>query len=169
MTSWLCRPYPWRHPMETFSALLAICAGNSLVTGEFTDRRPVSRSFDVFFDLRLNKRLSKQSRGWWFETPLRPWWRHSNLHMAISMAPSWKCLIITSIMMSWHNWTHLHIATLMTSWYWLPCLRIATIMALSRLCLSNTQGWGTRTLYLCYRYSSTEFLVLMPYYSWVPK
>ena len=51
----------WRHQMETFSALLAICAGNSPVPGEFTSQRPVTRSFDVFCDLRLNKRLSKQS------------------------------------------------------------------------------------------------------------
>ena len=51
----------WRHQMETFSALLAICAGNSPVTGEFHAQRPVTRSFDVFFDLRLHKRLSKQS------------------------------------------------------------------------------------------------------------
>ena len=43
--------YWWRHQMETFSALLAICAG-------FPAQRPVARSFDVFFDLRLNKRLS---------------------------------------------------------------------------------------------------------------
>ena len=41
--------------MKTFSALLAICAGNSPVTGEFLAQRPVTRSFDVFFDLRLNK------------------------------------------------------------------------------------------------------------------
>ena len=41
--------------METFSALLAICAGNSPVTGEFPAQRPVTRSFDVFFDLCLNK------------------------------------------------------------------------------------------------------------------
>ena len=41
-------------------------------------QRPVTRSFDVFFDLRLNKRLSKQSWGWWFETPSFPLWRHSN-------------------------------------------------------------------------------------------
>ena len=47
--------------METFSALLAICAGNSPVPGEFPAQRPVARSFEVFFDLRLNKRLSKQS------------------------------------------------------------------------------------------------------------
>ena len=40
--------------------------------------KPVTRSFDVFFDLRLNKRLSKQSRGWWFETPSRSLWRHCN-------------------------------------------------------------------------------------------
>ena len=66
----------WRHQMETFSALLAICAGNSPVPSEFTAQRPVTRSFDVFFDLRLNKRLSKQSRGWWFETLSHPLWRH---------------------------------------------------------------------------------------------
>ena len=52
----------WRHQMETFSALLAICAGNSPIPGEFPAQRPVTRSFDVFFDLRLNKRLSKQSQ-----------------------------------------------------------------------------------------------------------
>ena len=50
----------WRHQTETFSALLAICAGNSPVTGEFPAQRPVTRSFDDFFDLRLNKQLSKQ-------------------------------------------------------------------------------------------------------------
>ena len=64
--------------METFSALLAICAGNSPVTGEFHAQRPVTQSFDVFFDLCLNKRLSKQSWGWWFETPSRSLWRHCN-------------------------------------------------------------------------------------------
>ena len=66
----------WRHQMETLSALLALCAGNSPVTGEFPSQRPVTRSFDVFFDMCLNKRLSKQSRGWWIETPSRPIWRH---------------------------------------------------------------------------------------------
>ena len=46
--------------METFSALLAICAGNSPVPGEFPAQRPVTRNFDVFFGLRPNKLLSKQ-------------------------------------------------------------------------------------------------------------
>ena len=49
--------------METFSALLALCEGNSPVTGEFSSQRPVTRYFDVFFDLRQKKRLSKQSWG----------------------------------------------------------------------------------------------------------
>ena len=55
--------------MGTFSALLDLCAGNSSVTGEFPSQRPVTQSFDILFDLRLNKRLSKQSWGWWFEAP----------------------------------------------------------------------------------------------------
>ena len=46
--------------------------------GEFPTQRPVTRSFDVFFDLRLNKPLSKQPWGWWFETLWRSLWRHRN-------------------------------------------------------------------------------------------
>ena len=64
--------------MEAFSPLLAICAGNSPVTGEFPTQRSVTRSFGVFFDLRLNKRLNKQSWGWWLETLSRPLWRRCN-------------------------------------------------------------------------------------------
>ena len=64
--------------METFSVLLAICAGNSPVSGDFPTQRPVTRSFDVLFDLRPNKRLSKLSWGWWFETPSHPLWRHQS-------------------------------------------------------------------------------------------
>ena len=52
--------------------------GNSPVTGEFPAQRPVTRSLDVFFDLHLNKRLSKQWWGWWFETPSCPLLRHCN-------------------------------------------------------------------------------------------
>ena len=97
----------WRHQMETFFALLAICEGNSPVPGEFPAQRPVTRSFDVFFDLHLNKRLSKQLWGWWFETLSHPLWRHSNVqftrhplrswmdcfkfgpHISINSAPGW--------------------------------------------------------------------------------
>ena len=69
--------------MEAFSALLAICARNSPILGEFPAQRPVTRSLEVFFDLRLNKRLSKQSWGWWFETLSRPLWHHCNLGLRL--------------------------------------------------------------------------------------
>ena len=54
--------------------------GNSLVTGEFPAQRPEMRSCcDVFFDLHLNKWLSKQSWVWWFDTPSSPLWHHCNI------------------------------------------------------------------------------------------
>ena len=71
----------WRHQMETFSALLALYAGNSPVTGEFPAQRPVTRSFKVFFGLRLNKRLSKQSWDCWLR-------RHRAHCEVIVMMPS---------------------------------------------------------------------------------
>ena len=76
----------WRHQMEAFSALLVICAGNTPVSGKFPIQRPVTRSFDVFFDLHLNKRLSKQSWGWWFETPSWSLWPHRNCRNVLT----WK-------------------------------------------------------------------------------
>ena len=62
----------------TFSELIAICAGNSPVTGEFPTQRLMTRSYVVFFDMRLNKGLSKQSWSWWFDSPSHPLWRHCN-------------------------------------------------------------------------------------------
>ena len=53
-------------------------AVNSPFTGEFSSQRPVTRSYDVFSDLRLNKWLNTQSWGWWFETPSGSLWRHRN-------------------------------------------------------------------------------------------
>ena len=67
--------------------------------GEFPAQRPVTRSFDVFFDLHPNKRLSEQWRGWWFETPSHPLWRHRKAFgnfrevietVAISLQRFWK-------------------------------------------------------------------------------
>ena len=69
----------WRHQMEIFSALLALCGGNPPVTGRFPSQRPVTRIFDVSFGLLLNKRLSKQSRRRWIEMPSRSSWRHCNV------------------------------------------------------------------------------------------
>ena len=53
----------WRHQMETTFTLLAICAENSPVTGEFPTQRPVMRIFDVLLDLRLNNRLSNSGEA----------------------------------------------------------------------------------------------------------
>ena len=91
----------WRHEMETFSALLAICAGNSPVPGQFPTQRPVTRSFDIFFGLRLNKRLSKQSWGWWFQTISLPLWCHyTGLWMLqIRRAMQIWCLFV----LSWYS------------------------------------------------------------------
>ena len=86
----------WRHLMDTYSALLALCVGNSLATGEFPAQRPVTRSFEFFFDLRLNKRLSKQPWDWRFETPSRLLWRHCN-----EIAEQLQCWL------SWWNWKSL--------------------------------------------------------------
>ena len=68
----------WLHQMEAFSAFLALCAGNSPITDEFPSQRPVTRSFDVFLDLRLIERLSKRWTRRWFETQSRSLCRHCN-------------------------------------------------------------------------------------------
>ena len=70
-----------------------------LVTGEFPSQRPVTRSFDVLFDLRLNKRMSKQSTRWWFETPSCPLWRHCN----VKSIETKKCLF-DEIFIAGCNW-----------------------------------------------------------------
>ena len=101
----------WRHQMETFSALLALSVGNSPVNGEFPAQRPVTRSFDVFFDLRLNKRLSKQPWGWWFETPSWSLWRHCNGDVItfpcsryLFLAHKSSYISVTSWIYIWHGW-----------------------------------------------------------------
>ena len=85
----------WRHQMETFSTLLANCAGNS--------PRPVTGSFDIFFDLCLNKRLSKHSWGWWFETLSCPLWHHCNASLISLIIPSPKTILGTRLVNErWH-------------------------------------------------------------------
>ena len=56
--------------------------------GEFPTQRPVTRSFGVFFDLPLNKRLSKQPWGWWFETPSWSSWRQCNVNLSTQKSMS---------------------------------------------------------------------------------
>ena len=70
----------WDRIMEKFFALLALCVENSPATGGFPAQRPVTRNFDVPYDLCLNKWVSKQSWGWWFETRSRSLWCHCNVN-----------------------------------------------------------------------------------------
>ena len=72
-----------------------MCAGNSPASDEFPAQKPVTRSFDVFFDLCLNKRLLKQTWGWWFETLSRPLWRHCNENMTQQIRNYVYCTIFT--------------------------------------------------------------------------
>ena len=98
----------WRHQIETFSALLPICAGNSLVPREFPAQRPVKRSFDVFIDLCLNKRLSKQSWGWWFETLSRHLWRRCNELWDVCYELTWLrigCIFWINSLYPWSDGT----------------------------------------------------------------
>ena len=84
------------------------------VTGHFCGepaQRPVTRSFDVFFDLRLNKRLSKQSWGWWLETLSCPLWLHCNWESYSVALTQWQLLCQ-------HQ---LHMQT-----YWLPQAGVTT-------------------------------------------
>ena len=88
--------------METFSALLAFCAGNSPVTGN-----KVTRSFDVFFDLRMNNRLSKRSRRRWFETPYRAHYDVTVMTKPLNYE-CWSGRLLSlwkfwSMMTSWHG------------------------------------------------------------------
>ena len=71
------------------------------VTGEFPAQKPVTRSFDVFFDLRLIKRLSEQSWGWWFETPSLPLWCHcydkSLAELDLEMCAAYRCARLSNL------------------------------------------------------------------------
>ena len=94
----------WRHQMETFSAILALCAGNSSVSGEFPSHRTVTWSFVVFFDLSRNERLSKQSIRWWFETPSGSLWRHYNVFFGTHWLPEYANRItVLDIVMSYQG------------------------------------------------------------------
>ena len=68
---------------------------------EFLAQRPLTRSFDVFIDLCLNKQLSKQSWGWWFETPSRSLRHHCNVMtmMVMVMVMIFKDMVGTMILM----------------------------------------------------------------------
>ena len=111
----------WHHQMETFSALLALCKGNPLVMDRFPSQRPVTRNFDVFFDLHLNK----QSRDWWFEEPLCSLWSHCNEFLWFVC---FICLFTNNFFkqmichLPWTKKKSCFIFAVLTSWQWLNLL-----------------------------------------------
>ena len=104
-------------------------------------QRPVTRSFDVFFDLRLNKRLSKQSWGLWLETPSRPSWRHCN-EMSLHLATTTTKLRVFSekvLGCSWFRSNHLcwPFGVIHNGWRNLTKSRLESL----RCCAQPTPSW----------------------------
>ena len=128
--------------METFSVLLAFCARNSPVTGKFPAQRPVTRSFDVFFDLRLNRRLNKQSLGWWFEMLWRPSWRHCNGSSISNCGCNYLSLWHTSPLLHM-NLIKLRQVTNLTQWSSLNVIIVA------RTCSSTFYGQNCIRIRTC--------------------
>ena len=90
-----------RQPMMTSSNRNIFRVTGSLcgkVTGHpwIPLQKRATRRFDVFFDLRLIKRLSKRSWGWWFETPLRPLWRQCDAFLGYPPGILSCCQICTT-------------------------------------------------------------------------
>ena len=78
-------------------------------SGEIPAQRPVTRSFDVFFDLRLIKRLSKQLKHRWFETPLRSLWCHCNENTV------YLCILAVVWLLAVHSFvTTIHLTVLVS-------------------------------------------------------
>ena len=137
----------WSHQMETFSMLLAFCTGNSPVTGEFPTQRPMTQSFDVFFDLRLNQQLSKQLRRQCFEMPSPSLWCHCNVIIHVDF-------VWTIMVRSRHNFAHDTTAQLL--WHVQNCALIGSsqlelkIILLIFLCQLWAWQQFMKPAYVCY-------------------
>ena len=111
--------------------------------GEFPTQRPVTRSFDIFFDLRLNKRLSKQPWGWWFETPSWSSWRQCNVYpnMNTQDMGTWWCGNIFRLILD-------HLSVESTGQLWVPstkcCLWILSLINMRHAC------WTIYHIMLCW-------------------
>ena len=128
---------------ENIFRVTGLLCGEFTGPGEFSTQRPVTRSFDVLFDLHLNKQMSKQSRGWWFETPSGSLWRQCNeWWVSIDSANGFiplgnkplahylrQCLART---MPPHGVTRPQ----WVSWLWFPCHRVTLVMIKKLDCLN---------------------------------
>ena len=123
----------WRHQLETFSELLILCTGNSPVTGDFPAQRPVTRNFDIFFDLHLNKPLSN----------LRPHRAHYDVTV---MARMWRLSLFSSFTpynITFPFGTFINTCMLCnTYWYWCLQLHVEGVI----ICLHFTHVYFHNTL-----------------------
>ena len=87
---------------NTFRVTGPLLRGESTGHRWIPTQRPVTRSLDIFFYLRLNKQLSNQSWGWWFETSSRSTWRHCN-ESGKSEGDKIKTAKMTVYDLSWHR------------------------------------------------------------------
>ena len=136
--------------MEIFSPLLTLCAGNSPVTGDFPAQRPLTRSFGVFFDLRLNKQLSKQSWGWWFQMPSRSFWRHCNVSVQFNFMNGnlycWGSLHMHFLLTIYSLLSHIYVWTKVTHLKRsTACILYLGDVKCLYVILCPVSGWGTIT------------------------
>ena len=130
-------------------------ATGPLCTGEFPAQRPVTRSFGVFFDLRLNLRLSKQSWGWLFETPSCSLWRHYNVYS--HTLPLIAC-----------DFPHINWGNVQYTWKFILIQLLATqkpTKKLLRAHLSWSTWWHWRYPLICHQHMikiRSEFTILRP-------
>ena len=95
------------------SALRALCERNPPFTGGFHSQRTATRSFDLLFDVRLNKRLYKQSRFRWFETSWRSLSRHCNVCMTLQT----HCSIVIPFVLASNYLDQLRLKIGIALWY----------------------------------------------------
>ena len=125
----------WRHEMETFSALPVNSPHKGHCLGAL-----------FLFDLRMNKRLCKQSRRWWFEAQSRPLLRHCNDNAFVTKPISLTYYIVSHLALmgsrfavpdifTWHQ-EHLLCDFNNTIYF-----RNSTIIDMNSPHLANVCGW----------------------------
>ena len=120
--------------------------------GEFPAQRPVTRSLDVFFDLRLNNRLSQQPWGWWFETPAWSLWRHRNAKLWLDGLGN-RIKFTHNYYGSWNRFTG---TTWFGQWSWI-CVRNAYVKASSRVYADTGISPFGRNCHHCLHWNLSQY------------
>ena len=129
----------WRHLMETFSALLALWAWNSLVTDEFPSQRPVTQNFDIFFDLSLNKGwVNNRDAG-----DLRRHWAHYDvtvIRLCFILLWSLMSLIIICLLIFFKI-----VSLFRCQWkYYISLDEICSVLVQNKICSQGLNFWVQR-------------------------